>query len=193
MSLYQILNVDRLCGVEEIHKAAALCRSRLESECSSSMLPAAINYINTIEYLLSHPEARECYDNIDSAKDNYITPLRASLILKRVQCYNAVSNVSFGDSFLCELRKQSKSSFSNAPLVGDTSKKLKCHWCDKCIDKTDVMTALCKCSSRSGHASCVNRFVSEHGRCPVCRTKLLMRSEVSKYMLFCRDKKYEVR
>ena len=192
MSFYEILGVEKSCSADDIECAAKSCVKQLHDDVHGEMKQKTIDYIKSIASILLSEEGRECYDNIMSTKQSYTSPLRASLILKRVAWYNNISTVQFGESFLQHLQSTSRE-LRAPPLRCGGTKDLKCRWCDDRLAKKDIHTVICDCDSRSGHTECVNEFVKEHKRCPVCRHPLLLRHKISKYMLFNKNPKYIVR
>lgn len=194
MSFYEILGVDETCSPADIEAAAQTCVKRLTDEVPEGMKQKTIDYIQSIASVLLLKEGRECYNNILGTKQSYTSPLRATLILKRVAWFNGVSNVQFGESFLVHLRHQSVSQGAVAPALRcGASTNLKCRWCEEKMEKHQIHTVICDCDSRSGHSDCVQEFMKEHKRCPVCRHKLLPRRNISKYMFFNKNPKYIVR
>ena len=193
MSFYQILNIDQDCDKAAISSAAKVCREELQNYCPRHSLASAISYIDSIEFILSSEEGRECYNNFIQCDDSYVSPMRALLILKRLRWFNVHSSVGFGETFLSRLQDISSAVSDTPNLVDSWSEQLKCRWCDEKLDQSEIVSVVCRCDSRCGHSACLERFVSQHGRCPVCRQKLLRRDQLSKYMFFCKDPKYMVR
>ena len=195
MSFYDILGVESTCSASDIEVAAQTCVKRLDDDVPESMKEKTIDYIRSIATLLLSEEGRECYDNILCTKQSYTSPLRASLILKRVAWFNGMSNIQFGESFLAHLRQIGTGSVGTVTpsLHCGECKDLKCRWCDEKLKKREIHTIMCDCDSRSGHFACVQEFLGQHKRCPVCRHPLLMRHKISKYMLFNKNPKYIVR
>lgn len=193
MALYEILGVSCDATVEEIEAAVVSCRERLRHECPPEKLEACLEYMSSVKKILTSNEGRACYDNIESCRHSYVSPLRGSLILKRVYWYNLLSDVGFGNTFTEHLRRFASMKEAAPLLEVSGCVDLKCRWCDEALVKGKMSTVICNCDSRTGHPSCVQKFMYTHKRCPVCRTKLLLRNRVSKYMLFCKNPKYIVR
>ena len=194
MSFYDILKISPTDDDDTVHHAAMICREQLNSSCPKHILKESLDYIDHIELILSSEEGRECYNNIIQCENSYVSPLRALLILKRISWFNVCSKVGFGETFLKRLREISKIDDEDVPeLVTSRSRRLQCRWCDKELKHADIRSVVCRCDSRCGHSACLERFMSEHTRCPVCRHKLLRRESLSKYMFFCKDPKYIVR
>jgi hypothetical protein len=193
MSFYEILGVTPLSSDDEIKNAANSCKTRLHIEAPEEFKEKTIAYINSIATLLLSPEGRQCYDSILSTSGNYVSPLRASLIIQRIHWYNSVSDVRFGESFLEELRNRQAQTIKHTALIDyKDNDELKCRWCDRPLCNGNIHTTICNCDSRSGHYECVKLFMRKHKRCPVCRTKLLLRQRVSKYMFFNKNPRYIV-
>ena len=191
MALYDILGLaSSTVDTSSLQVAANRCRDDLREKCPPTRLDESLHYIDSIEYILGTKEGRECYDNIVQSYTTYISPLRASLILKRVSWFNACSKVSFGDSFLDRLREISTCSSNTPSLLSSQISDLNCRWCEKKLLRKEIDSVVCKCDSRCGHTECLQTFLKQHRRCPVCRSALLRRNEVSKYMFFCKDPKY---
>ena len=108
MSFYEILGVEKSCSADDIEWAAKSCVKQLHDDVHGEMKQKTIDYIKSIASILLSEEGRECYDNIMSTKQSYTSPLRASLILKRVAWYNNISTVQFGESFLQHLQSTSR-------------------------------------------------------------------------------------
>ena len=196
MAFYRILGIsdEEFATNESVKAAAERCRELLKNECPETRLASSIEYINNIEHILVSKEGRECYNNIVQSEHTYTSPLRASLILKRITWFNQYSDVALGDSLLYNLKEISESRPHYQFLVHPPyTNTLKCRWCDKNLVKSDIVSVMCKCDSRCGHEECLNKFMSEHSRCPVCRHKLLRRESISKYMFFNKNSKYIVR
>ncbi len=203
MSLYEILGLPQPCGSvagptqEAIEAAAERCRELLKRECPPPQLESSIAYIDSIEAILATEEGRACYNSIVSSQHSSISPLRASLILKRISWFNMGANAAFGDSFLYNLRRLSERETAAHSLLAEEAGsgaplELKCRWCSTPVAQKDVVSVMCKCDSRCGHIQCLQGFLSKHKRCPVCRHKLLRRQTISKYMFFNKDPKYVV-
>ena len=67
-----------------------------------------------------------------------------------------------------------------------------CRWCVTPFDMPSSALYKCKCGGWAGHRACGEAFAREYNqKCPICRTKLLPRTKLSKYMFWSVDAKWK--
>lgn len=213
MSIYELFNVEPTSHPYDIEKSI---KSRLRAiKRADVMKQWSINGGNVedidklIEYMkfyiiqsgmiILNPSSKNCYDawlkSIDSTSSSLQT-----LTYHRIKWFNAHRTsecVSFDEILLKELTLAVpyKVKDESTPDTYKSAKGLKCRWCDDNMDlkmKTHLIYQ-CKCTARIGHENCARKFDKEYkGRCPVCRSTLLPRRDVSKYMFWSIDNKYKI-
>ena len=152
-------------------------------------------YIKSLAVMLLDPAARECYDAwLDTLESPSFE--KNQLMRSRLQWFNSnmhSSPIVFSDSMIQELNQKSctKSCTQATKNVRIASLKPNCRICNKSFSFDEPFIAFhCHCTTRVGHTDCLNDFSSRFkNKCPVCRSKLLVRHTISKYLFWnVRDK-----
>ena len=148
-------------------------------------------HIDSSASLLLEPSTKDCYDAVLSAS----TPTQQTLAKARIDYLNSQKGaVVFDDSVYQLLPLACK----EAKVVGGLKteskpKPLSCRWCKKEFSLSNYKIYQCKCTARIGHKQCADDFEMEYaGRCPVCRSNLLARYEISKYMFWSVEDKFKM-
>lgn len=185
--LYRLLRLENDCSVADIEQARERAKKLIDASPNSGLDHArAFEYIDSVADLLQDNEGRQCYDAlVYSHISGNMT--HHELTRRRIDMYNAQPGVvKIGTSMIDAFKPQLQ-----LPETLKVSLSTICRFCDQKFNHRNESTLLCKCSSRSGHTLCAELFKSEHVRCPVCRQQLLMRSGVSKYMIYGVDKRFD--
>ena len=185
--LYRLLRLENDCSMADIENARERAKKLISTTPNSGLdQDSALEYIDSVADLLQDSEGRKCYDAlVYSHISGNIT--HHELTRKRIEIYNTQPGVvKIGASMIDAFKPQLQ-----LPDTLRVSLDTICRFCDQKFDHHNESTLLCKCSSRSGHTLCAELFKSEHVRCPVCRQALLMRSGISKYMIYGVDKRYD--
>jgi len=146
--------------------------------------------------IILDPTSKNCYDAWVQSISSPSTSVQ-TLTYQRIKWFNThcSDSVSFDESILNQLKlaKPIQKVNDTTPTQYTNDKNLKCRWCDNHMELKNHLIYQCKCTARIGHDSCARKFDKEYkGRCPVCRSTLLPRSEVSKYMFWSVDNKYKI-
>lgn len=152
------------------------------------------SYIKSFAAMLLDPAARECYD---AWLDTLESPSseKKQLMRARLQWFNSnmqSSSIVFSDAMIQSLGKTEKLQKSDPQKnVRIATLQPKCRVCDAAFSfDTPFVAFHCHCTTRIGHVNCLNNFSKQFGeKCPVCRSKLLIRHTISKYLFWnVRDK-----
>ena len=141
-------------------------------------------YVSASASVLLDPGLKDCYDAWLNSLNN---TSRQSIAKARMVYMNAHEcDVQFGEGCF-NMLTNAKSDFIQHKY-DNLDKKLQhnltCRWCKKIFNMDSFSILQCKCAARIGHSECANAFSKEYkNRCPVCRSNLLKRKEISKYML----------
>jgi hypothetical protein len=212
-NVYKLLKLPKTASSNDImSKCQKYCerwtrenvQSRLEKHMS--MMDAFVasqqiwkegqEYIKSLAVMLLDPAARECYD---AWLDTLECPSseKNQLMKSRLQWFNSnmhSSPVVFSDSMVQMLhgtnvkKKSQKETKQNVRIA---TLQPKCRICNNSFSFEEPFIAFhCHCTTRVGHTHCLNDFSKRFGgKCPVCRTKLLVRHTISKYLFWnVRDK-----
>lgn len=157
----------------------------------STLINNMKKHIDSSASLLLDPPTKDCYDAVLAAS----TRPQQTLAKARVDYLNSQKGaVVFDDSVYQLLPLACK----EAKVVGSLKteskpKPLSCRWCKKEFSLSNYKIYQCKCTARIGHKQCADDFEMEYaGRCPVCRTNLLARYEISKYMFWSIESKFKM-
>ena len=157
----------------------------------STLINNMKKHIDSSASLLLDPPTKDCYDAVLAAS----TKPQQTLAKARVDYLNSQKGaVVFDDSVYQLLPLACK----EAKVVGSLKteskpKPLSCRWCKKEFSLSNYKIYQCKCTARIGHKQCADDFEMEYaGRCPVCRTNLLARYEISKYMFWSIESKFKM-
>tara|TARA_E500000178_G_C16952079_1_gene721783 strand:+ start:61 stop:642 length:582 start_codon:yes stop_codon:yes gene_type:complete len=191
-SIFDTLGLVSSCDEIDILRAA---RDRVAAiEKSDHVLKEEMkSYVLRACGLLISPAGRDLANMIHAANQSYVSSGKAQLIMQSIKSYHATLGRELLDAslFSAVATASKKRKLSFAKKLDST---FSCRWCSTPIHKKDTLhTLLCKCSFRCGHEFCANEFTRVHKRCPICRTTLLKRRGVSKYMIFNTDKSYDIR
>ncbi len=178
----------------------ATLRSYLKDEgvqCSDQLLSELLTkmqtHIATSISILLDPGLKDCYDAwliSPNSSSSHQTMTKA-----RIMYVNSLNDVDvFSPSCFDSLPKADGSPQMEYRVAEQTmSKNLNCRWCKKKFSLDDMSICQCKCAARIGHGECAATFSSEYKeRCPVCRTTLLKRKEISKYMFWNIENKFKL-
>jgi hypothetical protein len=164
-------------------------------------------YIKSLTAMLLDPSARECYDAWLETL-NCPTPEKTLLMRSRLQWFNSSmhsSPIVFSEVMMNQLDNptpptpstpstpSTRSTLSKpSPPLKTTSLQPNCRVCQKTFDFTQpFLTFNCHCTTRVGHVACLEDFSSRYSeKCPVCRSKLLVRHQISKYLFWNVKDKY---
>lgn len=208
MSIYDILHVTEETHPHDVEKAgkgalesitmASVRRWLAEQNkpCSDDVLVSLVNnmrrHVAVSTSVLLDPGLKDCYTAMENC--NATDVHQQTLCKARLVYINSLDGpIKFGsgcfDKFehstspLCLLHQQEKT-FKKRP---------NCRWCAKPFDLKNYIIYQCKCSARVGHLDCASKFKEEYGsKCPVCRSQLLERKEISKYMFWGIEHKYKI-
>ncbi len=155
-------------------------------------------YIIQSGMIILNPSSKNCYDawlaSMQSSSSSQQT-----LTYHRIKWFNAhgtKGHVLFDESLLKGLTLALPYEKNvTRPSVYKSETILKCRWCEDSMALTEKNHIIyqCKCTARIGHDNCARNFDKEYkGRCPVCRSTLLPRRDVSKYMFWSIDNKYKI-
>lgn len=149
-------------------------------------------YISSSASVLLDPGLKDCYDAwLHSLNDTS----RQSIAKARLVYMNAHNcDVHFGDGCF-DMLTNAKNDFIQHRTSPMEQKEhdLNCRWCKKKFQLDSYSILQCKCAARIGHLECANAFSKEYkNRCPVCRTNLLKRKEISKYMFWSIENKFKL-
>jgi hypothetical protein len=205
-TLYSLLSINPESSAYDIEGAGkALLRqlnptvlkqflnARLIDYTQDDVLPlmsAIKEYIDDSVSLLLEPATKDCYDCVMNAT----TPEMQTLAAARVSYLNTQDGIRF-DKSIYEHLPQARKEFEPVQRPSKCLKMpdLKCRWCTNTFQLTDYAIYQCKCSARIGHSNCAKSFAKEYkNKCPVCRTKLLARWQISKYMFWGIDNKFKI-
>ncbi len=157
----------------------------------STLINNMKKHIDSSASLLLDPPTKDCYDAVLAAS----TKPQQTLAKARIDYLNSQKGaVVFDDSVYQLLPLACK----EAKVVGSLKteskpKPLSCRWCKKEFSLSNYKIYQCKCTARIGHKQCADDFEMEYaGRCPVCRTNLLARYEISKYMFWSIESKFKM-
>ena len=157
----------------------------------STLINNMKKHIDSSASLLLDPPTKDCYDAVLAAS----TKPQQTLAKARIDYLNSQKGaVVFDDSVYQLLPLACK----EAKVVGGLKieskpKPLSCRWCKKEFSISNYKIYQCKCTARIGHKQCADDFEMEYaGRCPVCRTNLLARYEISKYMFWSIEDKFKM-
>ncbi len=148
-------------------------------------------HIDSSASLLLDPPTKDCYDALVTAS----TRPQQTLAKARVDYLNSQKGAVVFDDSVYELLPLA---CKEAKVVGSLKteskpKPLSCRWCKKEFSLSNYKIYQCKCTARIGHTECADNFEMEYaGRCPVCRTNLLARYEISKYMFWSIEDKFKM-
>jgi len=207
MSIYEMLTVDKLSHPYDIESAgkSAMCRMNLSSLkqwltehgtlCTDDALAKLLlnmqRYIATSTHVLLDPGLKDCYNAWLDSKHQDLH--HQTLTKARILYINSLNGFSFGEGCFEHLPHAAKSltvEYGSTPRVPEN---LKCRWCKKTFDLKSFTIYQCQCAARVGHSACGKQFVDEYkNRCPVCRSTMLNRKEISKYMFWSIAKKYKI-
>ncbi len=166
---------------------------RNDISCSDTERQALLmnmkEYISICSNMLLDPGLKDCYD-----------AWLSSLVNVQEQSV-AKARLSYMNSRKCQVRFGSKcfemlNRAGSMRMVQEPSKEVKetgpkCRWCREVFDMKSFTTLQCKCTARIGHEGCAEKFVTDYkNKCPVCRSNLLKRNEISKYMFWGVNKKF---
>ena len=208
MSLYELLGVSTAAGPRAIARALETRQSALVPEAvladvvkrggphtlPNGLLEAMHGYLNTVGNVLLDPDARSCYDSYCHALSRP-TVQSHTLTTAKLKWHNRFSRVQFGEKVFDALPA---STDIDTQFVQTTRKRVlaydyRCRWCAVPLDIEHKQIFQCKCTARIGHRTCATKFAKEYNNtCPVCRSSLLKRSAVSKYMFWCIDDKFKL-
>jgi len=208
MSIYDILHVTEETHPHDVEKAgkgalesitmASVRRWLAEQNkpCSDDVLVSLVNnmrrHVAVSTSVLLDPGLKDCYTAMENC--NATDVHQQTLCKARLVYINSLDGpIKFGsgcfDKFehstspLCLLHHQEKT-FKKRP---------NCRWCAKPFHLKNYIIYQCKCSARVGHLDCASKFKEEYGsKCPVCRSQLLERKEISKYMFWGIEHKYKI-
>lgn len=206
MSLYSLLGIHPESTAYDIENAGKAFIRKLNigvvkqilnhyniSHTKDDLVPMMVNiknYINTSVEMLLEPATKDCYDSIIKAN----TPAMQTLAAARVSYLNSQDGMRFDNSIYSCLPK-AKDTATLSYCKHDNIKKpnLPCRWCTKPFELSEYAIYQCKCSARIGHGECAIKFAKEYKfKCPVCRSKLLPRVEISKYMFWGIEHKFKI-
>ena len=207
MSIYDILNVTEETHPYDVEKAG---KGALESITMSSVRRFLLDHDKTcddellnmlVENMRKHvavstsvlldPGLKDCYTAMVNCSANDVH--QQTLCKARIVYINSLNGpIKFGNGCfenfeqaktpLCLIRHQDKT-FKKNP---------RCRWCLKPFHLKNYIIYQCKCSARVGHLQCASNFKNEYGsKCPVCRSQLLERKQISKYMFWSIENKYK--
>lgn len=164
-------------------------------ESSQKIWSEGQEYIKSLAVMLLDPAARECYDAwLDTLESPSFE--KNQLMRSRLQWFNSnmhSSPIVFSDSMIQELnqKKCEKICKQRSKNVRIANLKPNCRICNKSFSFDEPFVAFhCHCTTRVGHTACLNDFsLRFKNKCPVCRSKLLVRHTISKYLFWnVRDK-----
>ena len=148
-------------------------------------------HIDSSASLLLDPSTKDCYDAVLAASNRP----QQTLAKARVDYLNSQKGAVVFDDSVYELLPLA---CKEAKVVGGLKteskpKPLSCRWCKKEFSLSNYKIYQCKCTARIGHKQCADDFEMEYtGRCPVCRSNLLARYEISKYMFWSVESKFKM-
>ena len=148
-------------------------------------------HIDSSASLLLDPSTKDCYDAVLAASNRP----QQTLAKARVDYLNSQKGAVVFDDSVYELLPLA---CKEAKVVGGLKteskpKPLSCRWCKKEFSLSNYKIYQCKCTARIGHKKCADDFEMEYtGRCPVCRSNLLARYEISKYMFWSVEDKFKM-
>lgn len=206
MSLYELFNITSNCSAYDIETAGKSALSKInltnlknflkvnnisyEDNDLPNLLKRMQQYVDCSASLLLEPATKDCYDNIINANTAEIQTLAKA----RISYLNAQEGyVKFDDSVYKSLPQANDFTVALKEYKDVSKPNLSCRWCRKAFKLDKYMIYQCKCSARIGHQECAMKFNKEYkGKCPVCRSKLLTRYQISKYMFWGIDKKFKL-
>ena len=157
-----------------------------------------VYYLSMIASILLDPTSRECYDLWLEA---CVNPDKQALSNAQIQWFNANARrtpLRFGSDTTFETTQsfqncnlQPLPSLPSLPSLPIVAPCLNCRFCSLPFEQFKVLQ--CGCTSRIGHLQCVRTFSNKwSGKCPVCRTNLVTRSEISKYLFWNKKRKWKL-
>lgn len=192
MSLYTLFNISPSSHPSDIGTQYRSCTQRLTTESLRAdfarrgwgippphLLQAMRAYLFSSASLLSDPTSNEIYHAWETKQDG---------VADRMRWYN---------------KHAATPVFSEACFEGCTSKHIipappthakastVCRWCATPFEIPSSALYQCRCGGWAGHRACGEAFANEYyQKCPICRTKLLPRDKISKYMYWSIDAKW---
>ena len=206
MSLYDLFKIPSDCSAYDIETAGKSALSKInisnlkhflsvnnivyDEKDLPNLIQNMQQYVDCSACLLLEPATKDCYDNIINADTTEIQTLAKA----RISYLNAQTGyVKFDNSVLKSLPQAKDFTLTLKSQHNTIKPTLSCRWCRKPFELQKYMIYQCKCSARIGHVTCANKFNKEYkGKCPVCRSKLLKRYQISKYMFWGIDKKFKI-
>jgi hypothetical protein len=209
MSIYDLFSVDKLSHAYDIETAGkSIMRNLNIGSLKQWLNENNINYNNeNVDILLQNmrrhvsasasvlldPGLKDCYDAWLCSLSN---PSKQSIAKARMMYMNAHNcDVQFGEGCF-DMISTNDVDVCLHPVTSTTfktNKSLNCRWCKKQFDLNSFSILQCKCTARIGHSKCADDFYDEYkNRCPVCRTNLLKRKEISKYMFWGIENKFKL-
>ena len=204
MSIYNLFSLDRNSNPHVVETAGNRALNQLKHNkvrqwlnqnnitCTELELKTLVDnmreHVGASTSVLLDPGLKDCYDawlKSSTKQDQTFAKARLSYMNSKTDA------VKFGKGCFDMLphagtiqiqRTESPQRFEHSP---------KCRWCKNPFK--EFITLQCKCTARIGHKHCANNFISEYkNKCPVCRTFLLQRQEISKYMYWSADNKFHI-
>lgn len=192
MSLYSLFNLSpsshpSCIGREYRARTEMLCLDAVQADFQRrgwgtpppQLIHAMRAYLFSSASLLSDPTSNEIYHAWETKQDG---------VADRMRWYNKHADTPV---------------FSEACFEGCTSKRIVpappvhakastvCRWCATPFEIPSSALYQCKCGGWAGHRACGEAFAREYKqKCPICRTTLLPREKISKYMYWSIDAKW---
>lgn len=145
-------------------------------------------YISVSASILLDPGLKDCYDTwLHSLDGSNQTVAKARLSYINSQNMD----VQFGKECFDRLTNAKTLNYEAETTYQKVEHAPKCRWCKEPFEAYSSLQ--CKCTARIGHKKCADEFCKEYkNKCPICRSNLLQRAEISKYMFWSVDEKFHI-
>ena len=148
-----------------------------------------VYYLSLIASILLDPTSRECYD---LWLESTVNVEKRALCNQQIDWFNQnarLTPIRFGIGAKFEtVLKQEEEKVQKKRKYSHT---FNCRFCSLPFDNFKVLQ--CNCTARIGHVGCADAFaVQMNNKCPVCRTDLVQKSTLSKYLFWSQNRKWKL-
>ena len=197
MDVYAILGVSPESDSTIISRRCRDMQARLRHSCDKDA-EAMLSYLASTAIMLLEPSSRQCYDLWMCAM-RHKQPMTIKMAKAQIEWFNA-HNGHLGFLFdkrmlhmMPDVVRASDVTQATKTCMDTTQQKL-CRHCSRPLqDQKHIHIVQCQCTARIGHIDCGEGFVREFkNKCPVCKTTLLVRTDISKYLWWNAKQKYKI-